>query len=78
MSYQNEKPLTPEELREAKAEGHEFTSICDTCGRDIGPADGCRCSEDEDDYEPEEGQCSCGEWLTPHGNCPLCEPSYLV
>ena len=72
MSYQNEKPITPEELREAKAEGHEFTSICESCGCDIGPADGCRCSEEDDDYESDyEGEpCPvCGYELDRHGEC---------
>jgi hypothetical protein len=30
---------------------------------------------DEDDFN---GICGCGEFLTSYGNCPICEPSYLV
>lgn len=60
MAYANETPATPDELREARAEGHEFEPrsvydgfgwACTTCGAYVGPSDGCRCAGEDDDFD---------------------------
>jgi hypothetical protein len=63
MAYENEIPATPDELSQARAEGHEFTKrsiydgygwACTTCGCYVGPSDGCRCDREEDEFRDDD------------------------
>jgi len=47
-------------------------------GIDCSGCPDCENSEDGVDEDDFNGICGCGEFLTSYGNCPMCEPSYLV
>ena len=58
-----------------------ITQTCQACGAPLTDSDwlcaDCR-EEPEQDDEPATSICTCGEYLTHFGNCPICEPLYLV